>query len=215
VLSKLLYIDKPVLGIDIGRSTIKVMQIGLHKRRGKLPVVCYGQVAFNSASIIRGVITDFEDIASAVKKLFDTQLTGVPTTKRVAFCVPNEHSFGRMVSLPEMTEEELQSAVYSEVARTVPLKTEELYIDYTLGTPLENGLREVQIVAVPCSIVDPYLTLAEILGLEPVLVETNIAAVSRVVTHAEGRDIVSMIIDLGSTAADLSIFDGSTVVVMK
>jgi type IV pilus assembly protein PilM len=110
-----------------------------------------------------------------------------------------------------MNNTDLTAAVINEASRTIPVKIEELYVDYTIGSELENDMQEVQLVATPRAIVDSYMTLAEILGLEVAAIETNIASVSRIVTHAEGDDIITMIIDLGSTAADLSIYDGSTV----
>lgn len=187
------------------------MQVDSTTAKGKCPVVGYGATQFNPASIEKGVIVDFDNLAAATKELFDNQFVGTLSSKRVAFSIPNEYSFSRVLSLPHMNPEELKAAAYSEASRTIPVKNEDLYIDYAIGAEIENGMQEVQLVATPRQIVDSYLTLTEILGLEVALVETNISAVSRIVTHAEGYDVVSLIIDLGSTAADLSIYDGTTV----
>jgi type IV pilus assembly protein PilM len=110
-----------------------------------------------------------------------------------------------------MPSAELHAAVIAEASRTIPIKVDDLYIDYQIGADINDDLREIQLVATPKDIVDSLLTFAKILDIEVALIETNIAAVSRIVTHAEGYDVVSMIIDLGSTAADLSIYDGTTV----
>jgi len=209
-MSKLTYTDKPVFGFDIGRSSIKIMQVDA-SAKGKSKVVGYGTTFFDPKAIQKGVIVDFEAVAKATKELFDTQFVGTLTTKRVAFSIPNEYSFSRVLSLPRMNAKELRAAVLSEASRTIPMKNEELYIDYEIGAEVSGNLQEIQLVATPRSIVDSFMTLSNILDLEVALVETNIAAVSRIVTHAEGYDIVSLIIDLGSTAADLSIYDGTTV----
>jgi type IV pilus assembly protein PilM len=44
-------------------------------------------------------------------------------------------------------------------------------------------------------------------GLEVMLVETTMAAASRLFAHHQNSDITSVIIDLGSLTADISIFD--------
>lgn len=210
-MARLLYTDKPVFGLDIGRSSIKMMQVDVSSQKAKSPVIGYGTTQFDPKSIDKGVITDHEALASAIKDLFDKQFVGTLTTKRVAYSIPNEYSFSRVLSLPKMPAEELRTAVYSEASRTIPIKNEDLYIDYSLGAEMVDGMQEIQLVATPREIVDSLITLSDMLGLEVAVIETNISAVSRIVTHAEGYDIVSMIIDLGSTAADLSIYDGTTV----
>ena len=208
-MTKLTYIDKPVFGFDIGRSSIKVMQISNIKT--KSIVTGYGNTSFDPGSVSKGVIKDFEKIAGATFELFTKQFVGTVSTKRVAFSIPNEYSFSRVLNLPKMKKSELRDAVMAEAVRTIPMRPEDLYIDFQLGSELADDMQEIQLVATPSAIVDSYMTLAEILGLEVAAIETNIAAVSRIVTHAEGDNIITMIIDLGSTAADLSIYDGTTV----
>lgn len=208
-MNKLTYIDKPVFGFDIGRSSIKIMQISDVKNRSI--VTGYGNTAFDQKSVAKGVIVDFENLAKTTNELFNKQFVGTLTTKRVAFSIPNEYSFSRVLSLPKMNSSDLLGAVMNEASRTIPMKIDDLYVDFQLGVELEDQMQEIQLVATPRDIVDSYMVLAGVLGLEVAAIETNIAAVSRIVTHAEGDNIITMIIDLGSTAADLSIYDGVTV----
>ena len=51
----------------------------------------------------------------------------------------------------------------------------------------------------------------EALGLEVSLIESNISAVTRMVRQAEAHDVTTLIVDFGSTACDLSVYDGSTI----
>lgn len=204
------YTDRPVFGFDIGRSSLKIMQVQ-HISHGKAKVIGYGSTTFDPNAVDKGMIVNFEQVASATKNLFDSQFTGALTTKRVAFAIPNEHSFSRVLTLPLMNPDEMQSAVYAEANKAIPIPNENLYIDYEIGSKMDNDMYEVQLVATRREIVDSFVTLSEILGLEIALVETNISAVSRIVTHAEKNDAVSLIIDLGSTVADLSVYDGTTV----
>jgi type IV pilus assembly protein PilM len=206
---KFLYSDKPVFGLDIGRASVKVMQI--INQKGKYEVCGYGATSFSNDAADKGMVVDFAKVSAAIHDLYTNQLVGNLYTKRVAFSIPNEHSFSRVLALPKLDSADIEAAVMSEASRTIPVKIDDLYVDYQLGSQLDNDIQEVQLVATPKRIVDSYMTLAEILGLEVAAIETNISSVSRIVTHAEGQDVITMIIDLGSTAADLSIYDGSTV----
>lgn len=206
---KITYVDKPLFGFDIGRSSIKIMQIVASK--GKASVIGYGNTTFDPIAVQKGAIIDYEIVAAAAHDLFHNQFIGTLETKRVAFSVPNEYSFSRVLGLPKMSASELREAVVSEASRTIPVDVAELYIDYQTGSMLDEHTQEIQLVATPRSIIDSYMTLADILNIEVAAIETNIAAVSRIVTQSEGDSIITMIIDLGSTAADLSIYDGATV----
>jgi type IV pilus assembly protein PilM len=209
MISKLTYVDKPVFGLDIGRSSIKVMQID----QSVFPaaVVGYGNTVFDPSFVDKGVIKNFEGIAKETHELFSKLFVGTLDTHRVAFSIPNEYSFSRVLTLPNMSASEMQAAIMNEASRSIPVKIEDLYVDFMLGSKLDNNIQEVQLVATPKDIVDSYVTLAQILGLEVAVIETNISAVSRVVTHAEGREIITMIADFGSTAVDLSIYDSNTI----
>ena len=111
-MSKLTYIDKPVFGFDIGRSSIKIMQISDNK--GKSFVTGYGNTAFDQRAVAKGVVRDFDAIAKTTFELFEKQFVGTLTTKRVAFSIPNEYSFSRVLTLPKLKPSELKDAVITE-----------------------------------------------------------------------------------------------------
>lgn len=203
------YKDKPVFGFDIGRSSLKVMQIDRTAKEDR--VVGYGTTTFDPKAIEKGVVTDHETIIKAAHKLIKDKLVGSLTTKRVAVSIPNEHSFSRIINLPKMSEKDLASAVQLEVDQSIPLPLDELYFDYDVVRVLDDDSQEVQIVACPSIIADSYIGLFDALGLEVALIESNITAVTRVVMHAEAHDVSTLIIDIGSTACDISVYDGSAV----
>ena len=198
-----------MFGFDIGRSSIKIMQINQVNKQSV--VSGYGTVNFDSSAIEDGVIIDPETIIKASYELIENNIVGKITTKRAAVSLPNAHSFSRVIALPKMNQKDLASAVQLEVDQSIPLPIDELYYDFSITQILEDGGIEVQIVACPKEIVDSYLVVFEALGLEIALVESNISAVTRIVVHAEAHDVSTLIVDIGSTACDLSIYDGSAI----
>lgn len=203
------YKDKQVFGFDIGRSSLKIMQINLSGKSGR--VVGYGTANFNSSAINQGVIVNHEEIVKSAYNLLTKELVGSITTKRVAVSLPNEFSFSRVLNLPKMKSKDLDSAVQSEVDQSIPMSIDDLYYDYSITRTLENGTIEVQIIATPKSIVDSYIGMFDALGLELALVESNITAMTRIVVHSEAHDVNTLIVDIGSTACDISIYDGSAI----
>ncbi len=203
------YQDKPVFGLDIGFSSLKVMQI---ESSGKKKIVGgYGVASFDPAAITDGVITDPEAIAKVAHQLFKKELIGDITTPRVAVAVPAARTFTRSVTLPALKEKDLAEAIRLETEQYVPVAIDELYIDYSTISKTEKG-QEILVVAVPKKIVDSYVQLTDMLGLEVVAVETTIGAASRLFKQAEQSDVPTVLIDLGSLSSDITIYDNGLVV---
>jgi type IV pilus assembly protein PilM len=201
------YHDKPVFGLDIGFNSIKVMQVAPGKKK-QHTVIGYGVTPFEPSAIKDGVVADLEALAGPVQSLFERDIVGDITTKRVALAVPSTRTFSQSLSMPKMAKKDLRAAVMSEIEQYIPAQMDELYIDFniTRETP-ENT--ELQVVAAPKVIVDSYLDLARILGLEPIAVETTINSSSRLFVHAEQSSVPTILIDFGSVSSDITIYDGA------
>lgn len=207
--TQLLYKDKPVFGFDIGRSSLKIMQVS-QTPKGAI-VDGYGTINFDASAIKNGAIEDPEVVIKAAYELIEKQLVGKITTDSVAVSLPNAYSFNRILTLPKMDEKDLQTAINLEASQSIPVPIDELYYDYAVTRTLPDGAQEVQLAACPKRIVDSYMGVFDALGLHVALVESNITAVTRMVIHAEAHDVTSLIVDFGSTACDLSIFDGTAI----
>ncbi len=205
----LFFKDKPIFGLDIGFSSLKVMQTELHgdKRR----VIGYGTALFEPGSVKDGVIIDPENIAKATYDLFANRIIGSVTTRRVVLSIPAARSYSRNVHLPKLQPKELKDAVRLEVEQYVPLPIDDLYMDHTIVKETDDGI-ELLVVAVPRRIVDSYLQLAKLLHLEVVGIETTISAGGRLFLQAENNDVPTVLIDFGSLSADLTIYDNGLVV---
>ncbi len=207
--TQLFYHDKPVFGFDIGRSSIKILQITPANKEAI--VTGYGTISFDAAAIKNGVIVDPEAIIKAGYELIEHQLVGKLTTNNVAISMPNAYSFSRVLTLPKMEPSDLVGAIELEAGQSIPLPLELLYYDYEVTRELNNDNQEVQLTACPREIVDSYMTVFDALGLEVASVESNISSVTRMVLHAESHDVTTLIIDFGSMACDLSIYCGGTI----
>lgn len=205
------YKDKPILGLDIGFSSVKVMQIGQHNK--KKIILGYGAGSFDSAAIKDGVIVEPEMLAKAIHELFSKNIIGDVTTRRVAVAIPATRIFTRSVNLPaNIKEEELHEAVLLEAEQYIPVPIEELYVDYHVISKTTKGI-ELMAAAVPKKIVDSYMNLVKILGLEPVAFDSSISAGARLFNdQGEHNDIPAILIDFGSTSADITLYDKTIIV---
>lgn len=205
--------DKPVFGIDIGHDSVKVMQVDpatLRSPKGA-KLIGYGSTNFDASAIKNGVIEKPEVIAEAVQKLFTSGLIGDITTNRVVVSIPAYRTYSQPLQLPSAKPKELKESIELEMQQSIPVPLEELYTDHTV-TSRTNDLTNVYSVAAPKNIVDSYVALMHILGLEPTLVETTMGSATRLFNREAHAELVSVVIDFGSESSDISIFDSTILV---
>lgn len=203
--------DKPLFGMEIGHGSLKVMQLADRPSKSETKnyrprIIGYGFTKFDMNSQKDGVILKPEIVAKATHELFQKHLVGDISTRRVAIAIPTYRAYTRSLQLPKLKPKELHEAVQLEAEQYIPLSLEELYLDYEIikQTPDET---ELFAVAAPKAIVDSYLELAQILGLEAVLIEPTLSSSGRLFSLDDQSDVPAIIINFGSVSSDISIFD--------
>jgi type IV pilus assembly protein PilM len=201
--------DKPLFGLDIGHDKLRVMQFGA---RGKLPrLKGYGLTSFDRSATHDGVIVKPEIVAQATKALFTKGLIGIIDTNRVAVSLPAARAFTRAVQLPKMSAKDIDAAVKTEAEQYIPATPDTPYLDYTTIREDAEGM-EVFVVAMPKKIVDSYMLLTRMLGLEAVLLDTAIGASARLFACDRQSDIPSVLVDFGTSSTDITVFNRGLVV---
>lgn len=208
----LFFKHKPLFGLDIGNGSLKVMQLTPESvKLGQPQLLGYGSTKFPPEAVKDGVVIKPEIVAESLLQLFRQNLVGDITTRRVAMAIPAYRAFTRAISLPGLKPKEIRDAVELEAEQYIPLPLEELYLDYTVLQAQQDST-EVFAVAVPRKIVDSYLELASLAGLDVMAIETTLGGGSRLFGVDKQSDVPSVIIDFGSLSSDISIFDKQVLV---
>lgn len=202
---------EPLFGLDIGHTSLKVMQLDAGGGKSKkLHVVGYGSSYRYAASAIEnGVILDFNALGGALRDLFDTRLQGKISSRKVACTIPLSHSFSRPLQLPLMNEEDLSEAVHLEAEQYIPVAADNLYIDYDVVRRDQKNI-DVLVVGTPKNIVDSYMKFLQSMNLEPLTLEPTMNASARIFGMADPTSqSPTALIDFGANAIDIAVYDGS------
>ena len=119
---------KSVIGVDIGTSTIKVVQ--LRRERGRVILETYGAIAlgpYGGGEIGRATALPAEKIAEALK---DVVREANVTTVDAALSIPYSSSLVSIIKLPAAVEKQLAQVVPIEARKYIPVPISEVLLDW-------------------------------------------------------------------------------------
>lgn len=205
-MAKLFYKDKPIIGLDISSTGVKIMAVDTKRWL----VLGYGSIDLDPIKIKESLEGDNTYLADNIKDLVGQKLVGNLSSNHVVIGVPTARSFSRTFTLPVSAEKNLKDAVDIEVDQYVPVPAETLYIDYEI---IERNKTEITVLmsAISRIIVDNCVSAAEKAGLRAVLVEPRISAVGRLITITEDGHLPTIIVDIGPASTDIAILEDSSI----
>ena len=205
-MNKLLYTDKPIIGLDISSTGVKIMAIDPQKWL----VLGYGSLDLDPAKIKESLESDSNYLAEGIKLLIKNNIVGDLVSDHVAVSVPATRTFSRTFTLPLKVEKHLKDAVMLEVDQYIPIPSANLYIDYEI---IKRDKEQITILlsAVPRAIIDKCVSAVEEAGLIVSLVEPSTSSIARLLTKTEDGNIPTVIVDIGPANTDIAILDNGTV----
>lgn len=201
--------DNRVFGLDIGYETIKLIEI---KKSGP----GYALVGFNEVPLGERLLEKdhFKNIASAANLIVEATSKSKPQAikaKRIVSALPESFVFSKMIEMPKMSPAELEKSIPIEAAQYVPIPVENLYIDYQVLTMSPNStMTDILLVASPKKLVDDYMEMAKLAGMELFALETKPIAVGRAISASKSL-ASSVIIEIGTEITRLSIWNNNYV----
>ena len=134
--------QKPVVGLDIGSSSIKAVELKQSKQGWEL--ASFGLEALAQDTVVDGAIMDAPQVAAAIGGIFDKNQVKL---KSVATSVSGHSVIVKRVTLPSMTEEELYDRIQSEASQHIPFDITDVNLDYQLLESMDSQI-DVLLVAV-------------------------------------------------------------------
>lgn len=115
------------LGVDIGTSSIKIVQ--LTKEGNKAKLVTYGMIDVDTDIIRNKTPETIKLIAQALEKIIERSRV---STKICSTALPTFSVFNSVISLPQMTKSDLASAVKWEAKKFIPFPIEDMILDWKI-----------------------------------------------------------------------------------
>ncbi len=134
--------DRSLVGLDIGSSCVKVVE--LKKSKQGYELVNYGLENLAQDTVVDGAIMDAPSVATAITTIFEGKKI---KTKNVGTSVSGHSVIVKRVTLPFMTEDELFDRIQAEASQHIPFDIADVNLSYQQLETMETQM-EVLLVAV-------------------------------------------------------------------
>ena len=168
---------KGIIGLDIGSSHIKVVQLNEVSDGYQLERI--GIATLQPELIVDGSILDSLRVVEAIKELISNSDIRVKDT--VLSVSGHSSVITKRITLPQMTDEELDESIKFEAEQYIPFDIEDVDVDFQiLGRRAEEGQMDVLVIAVKKDKINEYVSVVKDAGLKPVIVDVDVFALENV-----------------------------------
>ncbi len=216
--------DTNVIGIDIGSSAIKVVQLA--KVRGRAVLKTYGSLSLGPyANLTIGQATNLapDKLAEAVRDLLRESNV---TTTNSGISIPLRSSLVTLLEMPALPEEKLREIIPIEARKFIPVPISEVSLDWWIipkeeekafdfdpevGTkmPSRTDKTEVLLVSIHNEILSGYNSIVTNAGLKTSFFEIEMFAAVRSLVDREIAPV--MIFDMGASTTKIYISERGVV----
>ena len=191
-----------LIGIDIGSSGIKLIELDLSAEKPALLNLGYAPVSSDIFS--NNAISKPEKIAEQIANLLESNAV---SDKRAVTAMPGPSVFTKKIKMQKMAPAELAANIQFEASNFIPHNIDAVRLDYhILGESGKNQL-DVLVVAVKNEIIDSFLGTLSLAGLETAVVDVDHFAVQNMFELGYPEDIskTAALINMGARYASINI----------
>jgi type IV pilus assembly protein PilM len=199
---------KPVVGLDIGSSAVKVVELRPMGRSFK--VVGFGTEPVPSDTIVDGAIIDAAAVADAVARALDASRI---KTKDVVASLSGNAVIVKKINLPVMTAAELSESIHWEAEQYIPFDIQDVNLDYQILSTRPGdgkGSMEVLLVAAKKDRITDYTDVINKTGRTPVVIDVDAFAVQN--AYEANYDVepggVVALLNIGASSVNINIVSG-------
>ena len=203
-MNRLFYKDKPIIGLDISQTGIKVMALD----PSRWSVLGYGSIDLDPVKIQKSLDEGYDYLSKNLRALITEKVIGKVNNNHAVLSIPTSKTYARTFSLPSSAESNLKEAIDLEVEQYIPVPVAQLYVDYEIIDRAKDKIT-ILLCAVPKAIVDACVNATRQAGLSVVMVEPSVSAIGRLLTFTEDGSLPTVIVDIGPATTDIAILDSS------
>ena len=201
---------KEFIGIDIGSSSVKVVQLKANK--GSFQLLNVGIFPLPPEAIVDNTIMDSSAIAAAIKCLIVSLNI---KAKDVVCSISGNSVIIRKIVLAAMPQEELEDQISWEAEQYIPFDIKDVNLDFQIlsSDDLDPSKMNVLLVASKKDIINDYVSVFSDAGMQLAIVDVDSFAVQNAfeANHDSSPDSIIALVNIGASVMNINVIkDGTT-----
>ena len=199
---------KPLVGLDIGSSSLKAVELIKIKKNFQLSGFACEPISPDA--VVDGAIMDFLPIAETIK----TSFVGAKfKAKGVATGVSGHSVIVKRVVIPATTAEEVQASIQIDAEQYIPFDISEVNLDYQIVGPTmatDDAGMEVVLVAAKKDKIQNHTNVITLAGRTPEVVDIDAFALQNAfeANYKVGPDAAVALLNIGASLMNINITKG-------
>lgn len=200
---------RQLVGLDIGSSAIKLVQI--KESKGRYFLQKFGVKPLEPEVIVDGTVMDEARVVSAIRELFEE--TNVKN-KYVAISISGHAVIVKKISLPPMPDDELEGQVRLAAEQYIPFDINEVNIDFHVLPPDPAGDPQadmsVILVAAKKDKINELTELVKGAGLIPMVMDVDAFAIENMhaINYPLNQDETTALVNVGASVMNVNVIRG-------
>ncbi len=192
-----------LIGLDIGTSSIKVCQLKDTKKGVQL-------LAFDSIMLPPDTIRDGQVMHAPLlsQRIQEVLSLNKIRHRRAAISMAGHAVIIKKISLPEMTEEELEDSIQWEAEQYIPFDIKDVHVDaQIINARAGQGQMDVLLVAAKRAVVDEFVEVVRDARIDPAVVDVDAFALYNCfeLNHEAAREDTVALVNIGASTINIHI----------
>ena len=196
---------KNLVGLDIGSSSVKAVELG--KKGAALQLLNLGFENLQTDTIVDGQIMELNNVSNVIAQIFSEHQI---RTTRVAAGVSGHSVIVKNIVLPQMSQEELQESFSWHAEEHIPFDIADVNLDYELTSRSTDALH-VLMAACKSDKIANVKQAIQLAGKQPVILDVDAFALQNcyeVNYRPKAGEIVALL-NVGAATMNINILNGT------
>ncbi|MFC1833158.1 type IV pilus assembly protein PilM [Thermodesulfobacteriota bacterium] len=195
-----------ILGLDIGSSAVKMVEIDRSKKVPELKFV--GMAPLPDGTIADKSVQKAEAVSAAISSLHRSAGT---RTKTVATSVAGKSVIIKQVTMSSMSDAQLEKQIEMEAEPYIPFDIKDVSLDFCImgERPDREGTMDVVLVAAKKEYMDEYAELVKSCNLKPVVVDVDPFALEVMFEfcYPDAQEEIVALVNAGASTINVNILE--------
>ncbi len=211
-------VEKNLVGIDIGISSIKVAQLSGNESSGNFNLIRYASVPLPEGAIIDNEVHDKDIVIDVIKSALKE--ANISETYACVGIFGNNTAVKRLQIAGGNSPEEIEDQVAWDIGQHISFDSYESSLSvHVVGESKGGGMNVIAGIAKE-DVVDNYRAIVEEAGLKVKIVDLNLIAATNVLTFVESERLNSseetfLYLNIGAQITDLVLYREGVIVFSK